>query len=53
MRQGEPLSCHLVLVILLTVVIVDARERYDAECVEKGMSAVQRKTSEGASIIID
>ena len=45
MRQGDPLSCYL-LVILMTVIMLDARERYDAECVEKGMSAVQRKTSE-------
>ena len=43
LRQGDPLSCFL-LVILMTVVMFDAREQYDAECSRRGMSVAQRET---------
>ena len=43
LRQGDPLSCFL-LVILMTVIMLDAREQYDAECNRRGMSEAQRET---------
>ena len=36
LKQGDPLSCSF-LVILMTVIMIDARERYDAECADKNM----------------
>ena len=43
LRQGDPLSCFL-LVILMTVIMLDAREQYDAECNRRGMPEAQRET---------
>ena len=45
LRQGDPLSSFL-LVILMTVKMIDARERYDAECQEKNMSSAQKETEQ-------
>ena len=42
MRQGDPLPC-LLLVILMTIIMLDARERYDAEY---GVTTAERKTWE-------
>ena len=43
LRQGDPLACFL-LVILMTVTMIDARERYVAECQEKNTSSAQRES---------
>ena len=43
LRQGDPLSCFL-LVILITVVMLNAREQYSSECRRRGMTKAQRET---------
>ena len=43
LRQGDPLSCFL-LVILMTVIMIDTREKYCEECQRRGMAAAQQET---------
>ena len=43
LRQGDPLSCFL-LVILMTIIMLDAREQYTAECNRRGTTEAQRET---------
>ena len=43
LRQGDPLSCFL-LVILMTVIMIDTRAQYYEECQRRGMGAAQQKT---------
>ena len=45
LRQGDPLSCFL-LVILMTVIMLDVREKYSAECSRRGMTEAQRETED-------
>ena len=37
LRQGDPLACFL-LCIIMTVIMLDTRERYFEECTEKGLT---------------
>ena len=43
MRQGDPLSCFLLL-LLMTVVMHDAKEQYVHECRDRGLDASRRET---------
>ena len=36
-------TCFL-LVIFMTVILLDARQQYDVECSQRGMSAAQKET---------
>ena len=45
MRQGDPLSCFL-LVLLMTVIMLDTRAEYVRICDSKGLGAVRRKSAE-------
>ena len=41
--QGDPLSCFLLL-LLMTVVMHDAKEQYVHECRDRGLDASRRET---------
>ena len=45
LRQGDPLSCFL-LIILMSVIMFDAKEQYLPEYDRQGMRSAQRETAD-------
>ena len=45
MRQGDPLSCFL-LVLLMTVIMLYARAQYYDACMKKGLDTTRKQTSD-------
>ena len=43
MRQGDPLSCFLLL-LLMTTIMYDSKKQYEEECRVRGLDASRRAT---------